>query len=88
MLSSRALLFSLLLATGGPTAGLAVPSALRSGERSAGPTQIEYRVLATNKTSTMGKELNEAAEAGYRFKGVMGGETSWEARRHSGARKS
>src|SRR5205814_1866804 len=36
---------------------------------------IEFRVLATNKTSTMEKELNEAAEAGFRFQAVMGGET-------------
>lgn len=37
---------------------------------------IEYRVLATNKTSTMEKEINEAAEAGFRFQAVMGGETA------------
>jgi hypothetical protein len=37
---------------------------------------IEYRVLATNKTSTMEKELNDAAEAGFRFDQVMGGETA------------
>jgi hypothetical protein len=35
----------------------------------------EYRGLATNKTATMEKELNEAAEAGFRFHTVMGGET-------------
>src|SRR5262245_26395035 len=34
-----------------------------------------YRVLATNKTSTMQKEMNEAAEAGYRFEKAMGGNT-------------
>ena len=38
---------------------------------------IDYRLLATNKTSTMDKEMNEAADAGYRFQGVMGGETSF-----------
>jgi hypothetical protein len=37
---------------------------------------IEFRVLATSKTSTMEKELNEAAEAGFRFQAVMGGETT------------
>ena len=37
---------------------------------------IQYRVLATNKTSTMQKELNDAAEAGFRFGAVMGGETA------------
>ena len=38
---------------------------------------IQYRVLATSKTSTMQKELNEAAAAGFRFGAVMGGETSF-----------
>ena len=36
-----------------------------------------YRVLATTKTSTMQKEMQEAAAAGYRFAAVMGGETSF-----------
>lgn len=40
------------------------------------PPGVEHRVLATNKTSTMEKELNEAAEAGFRYKAVMGGETA------------
>jgi hypothetical protein len=39
--------------------------------------QVEYRVLATNKTSTTQKEMNEAADAGFRFAGVMGGETAF-----------
>lgn len=38
--------------------------------------QIEYRVLATSKTSTMEKEMNEAGAAGYKFVSVMGGETA------------
>jgi hypothetical protein len=33
-------------------------------------------VLATNKTSTLEQELNEAAEAGFRLSAVMGGETA------------
>ncbi|HKP85093.1 MAG TPA: hypothetical protein VJZ26_03290 [Blastocatellia bacterium] len=37
----------------------------------------EFRLLATNKTSTMEKEMNEAASAGFRFEGTMGGETSF-----------
>ncbi len=37
----------------------------------------DYRVLATNRTSTMEKEMNEAADAGYSFMGVMGGETGF-----------
>ena len=39
--------------------------------------KFEYLLLATNKTSTMQKEMNQAAEQGYHFAGVMGGETSF-----------
>lgn len=38
---------------------------------------VDYLVLATSKTSTMEKEMNEAAAAGYRYGGVMGGETAF-----------
>lgn len=38
---------------------------------------VEYRVLATNKTSTMQKEMQEAARAGFRFGDVMGGDTAF-----------
>src|SRR5690349_10212778 len=41
------------------------------------PGGIEYRVLATNKTSTMQREMQEAAEAGFHFGGVMGGDTAF-----------
>lgn len=37
---------------------------------------IEYRLLATNKTSTMEKEMNAAAAEGFHFEGTMGGETA------------
>ena len=37
---------------------------------------VSYKVLATNKTSTMQKELQEAGEGGFRFVAVMGGETA------------
>jgi hypothetical protein len=36
----------------------------------------DYRLLATSKTSTLEKEMNEAADAGFRFSFVMGGETA------------
>jgi hypothetical protein len=41
----------------------------------AGP-RFDYRVLATTRTSSMEKEMNEAAGAGFVFAAVMGGETS------------
>lgn len=37
--------------------------------------QARFKLLATNKTSTMEKELNQAAELGYHFEGFNGGET-------------
>jgi hypothetical protein len=40
-------------------------------------TGVEYRVIATNKTSTMQKEMQEAAESGFRWNGVMGGNTAF-----------
>lgn len=36
----------------------------------------EYRVLATNKTSTMEKEMKETAAAGFRFSATTRGETA------------
>jgi hypothetical protein len=37
--------------------------------------RYEYKVLATNRTGTMEKEMNQAADAGYSLQAVMGGET-------------
>ena len=37
----------------------------------------DYLLLATNRTSTMEAEMQEAAKQGYMFAGVMGGETSF-----------
>src|SRR4051794_28731240 len=38
---------------------------------------FDYRVLATTRTGTMSKEMNEAAAAGFVFGGVMGGQTEF-----------
>lgn len=35
-----------------------------------------YKILATSKTSTMQKEMQDAGDAGYRYVAVMGGETA------------
>ena len=37
----------------------------------------KYLLLATNRTGTMEKELNEAGERGYRFADTQGGATSF-----------
>ena len=52
-------------------AAIAMGSAVNGAD---GP--LAYRVLATSKTSTMDKELNEAAGDGYRFAKAMGGKTA------------
>ena len=38
--------------------------------------KMEYQVLATSKTSTMEKEMNDYGKEGFYFVGAMGGETS------------
>jgi len=53
---------------------LAMSIAGSAGAQSSSP--LQYRVLATSRTSTMEKELNQAAEAGFRFQAVMGGDTA------------
>lgn len=37
--------------------------------------EFEYKLLATSRTTTMEKEMNDAAAEGYRFKEVISGET-------------
>ncbi len=39
--------------------------------------QTQYKVLATKKTSTMQKEMQQAADSGFRFAGVSGGGTAF-----------
>lgn len=46
-------------------------------QATAPPDAVEYRLLATSRTSTMQKELNEAADAGFRFVTFMGGNTAF-----------
>jgi len=57
--------------------GLAVASApVVSGMKVPTSDVISYRIVATMRTGTMEKELNEGAAAGFRFQAVMGGETA------------
>ncbi len=37
---------------------------------------MEYMLLATNKTGSMQKEMNDAGVEGYHFEGTMGGQTA------------
>jgi hypothetical protein len=45
-----------------------------------GAQTMEYRLLATNRTSTMEEEMNQAAGEGFRVCAVMGGETAFGGR--------
>jgi hypothetical protein len=47
---------------------------LLAASASAQLSQDSYKLLATGRTSTMEKEINEMAAQGYRFAGTMGGE--------------
>jgi hypothetical protein len=47
-----------------------------AGSASAQGVDLQHKVLATNKTSTMEREMNGAGEAGFRFQHVMGGESA------------
>jgi hypothetical protein len=48
-----------------------------AGTAWADATALEYRLLATSRTSTMEREMNEAAAAGFVFSATMGGETAF-----------
>jgi hypothetical protein len=52
-------------------------AAWASAGQSGSGVGIDYHIVATSKTSTMEKELNEAAEKGFHFDAVMGGETAF-----------
>ena len=38
---------------------------------------VEYKLLATSRTGTMEKEMNQASEAGFHFETMTGGETAF-----------
>lgn len=58
-------------------AGLCCVVALWGAGVASAQEPVEYMVLATSKTSTLEKEMNEAAGSGYVFAAVMGGETAF-----------
>ncbi len=59
-----------------PTFIVALFLCLASPAASPAQSTTTYKVLATSKTSTMQKEMQEAGAAGHRFVAVMGGETA------------
>lgn len=75
--SLPALLFKLMLFSLSVTVPAWPQTAKRLERAAPADSTIEYRLLATSKTSTMEREMNEAAQEGFRFEGVMGGETAF-----------
>lgn len=69
-------LFMLMLPPG--VSGQAIGSpALPNDCASGASNPRDFRLLATNRTSTMESEMNQAAHVGYRLQDVMGGETAF-----------
>ena len=56
--------------------GREVSIILERGQSSSAAKRIEYKLLATSKTSTMEKELRQAGDAGFMFLGVVVGKTA------------
>jgi hypothetical protein len=71
-LAMAALCLALSLMTGVGAVG-----ALSDSGQSGSGIGLDYQIIATTKTSTMEKELNQQAENGFHFDAVMGGETAF-----------
>jgi len=56
--------------------GALIPVVLAMPARAVAQTARSYKILATSKTSTMEKEMQQAAGTGFRFLAVMGGDTA------------
>ena len=54
---------------------LAAQQQQKAEEQKTPRVEFEYKLLATNRTTTMEKEMNEAAAEGYRFQEVISGST-------------
>ena len=55
----------------------AIYSGAAQARKTVAPAAIQYKLLATSKTSTMEKEINEAAAAGFRLESANGGKTAF-----------
>jgi hypothetical protein len=48
-----------------------------AGIAAAQSARFDYRIISTTKTSTLEREMNEAADAGFSFVDAMGGKTAF-----------
>jgi hypothetical protein len=78
LVASALLLFiSIICVTGQERARFATQQSSSSVDSKSPKAEFEYKLLATNRTTTMERELNLAANEGYRFVEVISGETFW-----------
>ncbi len=75
ILASSLLLIVLCFGTEAQNPNQPPPQQSPAAENSESKIELEYKLLATNRTSTMEKEMNEAASAGYQFAEVISGDT-------------
>lgn len=76
IMASGLLLIALCFSAGAQNPAQPTPRQSSAAAESRGPKiEFEYKLLATNRTSTMEKEMNEAASASYQFAEVISGET-------------
>ena len=76
IIASGLLLIALCFSAGAQNPAQPTPQQSSAAAESRGPKiEFEYKLLATKRTSTMEKEMNEAASAGYQFAEVISGET-------------
>ena len=76
IMANGLLLVALCVSAGAQNLAQPTPQQSSAAAESRGPKiEFEYKLLATNRTSTMDKEMNEAASAGYQFAEVISGDT-------------
>jgi hypothetical protein len=74
-MASGPLLFALCFSAVGQNPVETTPQSPAAVETRGPKPEFEYKLLATNRTSTMEKEMNEGASAGYQFAEVISGDT-------------
>lgn len=76
IMASSLLLIALCVSAGAQSVAQPTPQQSSAAAEGRGPKiEFEYKLLATSRTTTMDKEMNEAASAGYQFAEVISGDT-------------
>jgi hypothetical protein len=76
-MSKQLMIVAIFLAVSAFGPGVSSLNAQTTSSPGADGRALEYKLLATNKTSTMDREMNLASGQGFRFGGMMGGHTAF-----------